>query len=64
MKQLIVGHTLEEYYGKYGDDYRDGNLWDYSIEDFASDPDKPDPDVDYWLIKDGDGDWRVFEAPR
>ena len=63
-KKVVKGHTLKEYMSLYGKDYEEGHLWDYSIDDFNSNPDKPDPDFEYWLIEDTDGIFRIFEVPN
>lgn len=44
------GHTLSEYMLKYGKLYDDGELWDFSEEDFTNGAIEPDPDMIYWKI--------------
>ena len=56
------GHTVSEYMKKYGDEYENGELWDYSLEDFKSGAVEPQKGLVYWLVKDRDGELRVFET--
>lgn len=56
------GHTVSEYMKKYGDEYENGELWDYSLEDFKNGAIEPQKGLVYWLVKDRDGELRVFET--
>ena len=55
------GHTYEEYMSKYGIDYRNGDLWDFSKEDLTNGAIEVDPDMIYWEIE-VDGEIRYFET--
>lgn len=62
-KRVVVGHTFEEYMSKYREFYDNGSLWDFSLEDFSEEGTvETRNDVEYWLIKDDSGEWRIFEA--
>lgn len=52
------GHTLSEYDSLFGDKYSEGELWDFSLEDFESGAVEPDPEMIYWEIDD-----RLYETP-
>ena len=56
------GHSMEEYMSKFGELYNNGELWDFSEEDFGDAIDV-DPNIIYWKIKDKDGEVRYFETP-
>ena len=56
------GHTIEEYREKFGELYDEGELWDFSVEDFENGAVEPDPDKTYWLLEDEDGELRYFEV--
>jgi hypothetical protein len=56
--------TLDEYRGLYGDQYNDGELWDFSLMDIW-DKDKSvdaNPNMRYWAIVDEYKELRVFET--
>lgn len=55
------GHTYEEYMLKYGIDYRNGDLWDFSEEDLTNGAIEVDPNMIYWEIE-VDGEIRYFET--
>jgi len=56
------GHTMREYLDKFGEDYEDGNLWDFSKKDFEEGAVEQRDDIVYWYMKDLDGEWRYFET--
>lgn len=56
---VVFGHTLEQYKKEFGKKYENGELWDFSIEDFTSGAVEFDPKRDYWVIDD-----RVYEVPE
>lgn len=61
---IEFGHTLDEYRGLYGDQYNDGELWDFCLIDIW-DKDKSveaNPNMRYWAIVDENGELRVFET--
>ena len=61
---IEFGHTLDEYMGLYGDQYNDGELWDFCLIDIW-DKDKSveaNPNMRYWAIVDENGELRVFET--
>ena len=55
------GHSYEEYKSKYGEDYRNGDLWDFSKQDLLDNAITVDPDRVYWEIE-VDGEIRYFET--
>lgn len=55
-------HNIKDYLDKFGDDYNDGKLWDFSKEDFENGAVENRDDIVYWYMKDLDGDWRYFET--
>lgn len=55
------GHSYEEYMSKYGEDYRNGDLWDFSKQDLLDNAVTVDPDRIYWEIE-VDGEIRYFET--
>lgn len=55
------GHTLEEYREKFGELYDEGELWDFSEEDFKGGAIEINPDMVYWKIE-VDGEPRYFET--
>ena len=64
---IEYGHTFEEYNEKFGKDYADGNLWDYSVKDFEDELNSPklcelNTEVVFWYLKDKDGEFRYFET--
>lgn len=56
------GHTLDEYMDKFGDAYRDGDLWDFDPEELKDGSIEPREDIVYWAIKDEDGELRYYET--
>ena len=61
---IEFGHTLDEYMGLYGDQYNDGELWDFCLIDIW-DKDKSvdaNPNMRYWAIVDENEELRVFET--
>lgn len=55
------GHTIEEYREKFGELYDEGELWDFSEEDFLDGAIEINPDITYWKIE-VDGAPRYFET--
>lgn len=55
------GHTLEEYMREFGRLYKDGQLWDFSEEDFKGGAIEINPEITYWKIE-VDGEPRYFET--
>lgn len=55
------GHTLTEYMQKYGKDYENGDLWDFSENDLTNGAIEPDTSMVYWEIT-LDGTTRYFET--
>lgn len=59
-KRIIIefGHTLEEYQEKFGQEYEQGNLWDFAVEEvFNGTIEAENLDNVYWLI-----DGRLYET--
>ena len=53
------GHSTSEYFNlDFGNAYEEGDLWDFSLEDFESGAVEPDPEMIYWEI-----DGRLYETP-
>lgn len=46
------GHTIDEYMKLYGDQYEDGNLWDFLISEVEDGSVDLDKDTVYWQIGD------------
>ena len=63
LKGFIVefGHTLDEYEKLYKEDYEEGNLWDYSLDDIRKNAITPQKDMVYWVIV-VDNEIRIFET--
>jgi len=55
-------HNIKEYMSKFGDAYDNGDLWDFSKEDFENGAIDPRDDITYWYMRDLNGDWRYFET--
>ena len=56
------GHTHAEYEDTFGEEYDNGELWDYSLEDIKTGAVEPQKGLVYWLIADRDDETRVFET--
>lgn len=56
------GHTHAEYEDEFGDEYENGELWDFSLEDIKTGAVEPQKGLVYWLIADRDDETRVFET--
>lgn len=58
-KKLTIecGKTMEEYMANFGEEYENGELWDFSAEDINGGAVDPDPDILYWEI-----DGRIYET--
>lgn len=56
------GHNMREYIEKFGDAYDNGELWDFSKEDFENGAIDVNPYIIYWYMQDLDGEWRYFET--
>ena len=59
-KRIVIefGHTLEEYQEKFGQEYEQGNLWDFAVEEvFNGTIEAENLDNVYWLI-----DGRLYET--
>ena len=56
------GHTFDEYDELYGLSYDDGELWDFSKEDFTNGAIEPRKNMIYWSIKDENGNERFYET--
>lgn len=59
-KRIVIefGHTLEEYQEKFGQEYEQGNLWDFAVEEvFDGTIEAENLDNVYWLI-----DGRLYET--
>lgn len=50
--KLVQGHTLEEYHAKFGEEYDNGKLWDFSLKDLENGAIEPENSVEYWQIGD------------
>lgn len=59
--KVEYGHNYREYMDKFGDAYDNGELWDFSKEDFEGDAIEP-RNITYWYMQDLEGDWRYFET--
>lgn len=59
--KIESGHTIEEYREKFGSLYDEGELWDFSEEDFLDGAIEINPDITYWKIE-VDGAPRYFET--
>ena len=59
--KIEYGHSLNDYFDKFGDAYDNGALWDFSKEDFENGAIEP-RNIVYWYMQDIDGDWRYFET--
>ena len=59
--KIEKGHTYEEYMSKYGEDYRNGDLWDFLKQDLLDDAVAVDPNRIYWEIE-VDGEIRYYET--
>lgn len=57
-----TGHKLSDWMRKYHEEYDNGELWDFSLEDFKSGAVEPQDGLVYWLIKEGDGELRAYET--
>lgn len=57
-----TGHKLSDWMRKYHEEYDNGELWDYSLEDFKSGAVEPQESLVYYLIKDADGELRAYET--
>lgn len=55
------GHSYEEYMSKYGEDYRNGDLWDFPKQDLLDGAVAVDPNRVYWEIE-VNGEIRYFET--
>lgn len=55
------GHSYEEYMNKFGRAYSDGELWDFSEEDFKGGAIEINPEITYWKIE-VEGEPRYFET--
>ena len=55
------GHSYEEYMKKFGRAYNDGELWDFSEEDFKGGAIEVNPGITYWKIE-VEGEPRYFET--
>lgn len=56
------GHNMREYIEKFGDEYDEGELWDFSKEDFEDGTIDVNPYIVYWYMQDLNGEWRYFET--
>lgn len=59
-KRIVIEfeHTLEEYQEKFGQEYEQGNLWDFAVEEvFNGTIEAENLDNVYWLI-----DGRLYET--
>ena len=52
-----TGHTLDEYESKYGEQYANGDLWDYPYGELFDGTTEPQEGMTYWLIGD-----RLYET--
>lgn len=59
--KIESGHTIEEYREKFGSLYDEGELCDFSEEDFLDGAIEINPDITYWKIE-VDGAPRYFET--
>lgn len=59
--KIESGHTMEEYRERFGELYDEGELWDFSEEDFKGGAIEINPDIVYWKIE-VDGSPRYFET--
>lgn len=55
--QIEFNKTLEEYMEKFGKNYINGELWDFSLEDMNSGAIELNPEQVYWQIED-----RLYET--
>ena len=58
----VEEHSYEEYMKKFGVAYKEGELWDFSEEDFKDGAVEINPEMTYWKIE-VDGEPRYFETP-
>lgn len=54
---LVMGMKKSDYMEKYGEDYNNGNLWDFPIEELLDGTIDINEDICYWLING-----RCYEA--
>ena len=54
---IVMGHTLEGYMSKYGTQYDNGELWDFSYKMVFDGTIEPQDGMTYWLI-----DGRLYET--
>ena len=60
-KAKVEEHSYEEYMKKFGVAYKEGELWDFSEEDFKDGAVEINPEMTYWKIE-VDGEPRYFET--
>lgn len=55
--KVVENQTLDEYMKIYGDDYKEGRVWDFSLEDVQSGAIEIDSNQVYWFIEN-----RLYET--
>lgn len=55
--RIVRGQTLKQYMLEYGDDYREGKVWDFALSDIQNGAIEPQKRMIYWLIGD-----RLYET--
>lgn len=54
---IVRGKSIDQYMRRYGKEYEEGTLWDFSIEDMRNGAIEPTEGMVYWLIDD-----RLYET--